>query len=220
MLAGTVFKFEIPLFSSERIFEFKIFLMTLEAAKALVMVSFQSCLGQGALSFTLRSETAPFDVFLCWREPLLIHNNRISSSALPPFQISFTGGGGCSFNAGYHTRPRRSFISGCWGALLWLFSCAPRGVKALFASANWAGVCVGRLSSHTGPVLIFTQGPSSRRARRSWRLRVCWNSSALELNCSSWIPAECWDAEGKGGWWGRQELAVPCPHPPNHGTGK
>lgn len=28
------------------------------------------------------------------------------------------------------------------------FSWAPWGVKALFALANWAGVCVGRLSSH------------------------------------------------------------------------
>lgn len=84
MLSDTVFKFEIPLFSSKRVFDFKIFLMTLEAAQALLMVSFQSCLGQGSSSFALRGETVSFHVFLCYREPPLIHNNRISSSALPP----------------------------------------------------------------------------------------------------------------------------------------
>lgn len=62
-------------------------LTTLEAAEAFLMVGFQSCLGQGASSFTLRGEAVSFPVFLCYTEPLGIHHNKISPSA----QISFTG---------------------------------------------------------------------------------------------------------------------------------
>lgn len=139
-------------------------LTTLEAAEAFLMVGFQSCLGQGASSFTLRGEAVSFPVFLCYTEPLGIHHNKISPSALPPLPNFLYRGAGCSFNAGCRTGPRQSFISGCWRAWLWLFSCTPWGIKALFASANWAGVCVGRLSSQASPVLIFTQAPSSHGA--------------------------------------------------------
>ena len=64
------------------------------------------------------------------------------------------------------------------------------GVETVLALSNWDGLCVGRLSSHTGCgsdiyLSLLSQMGSNTQHSVSWLLCVCWNLSALELNCSS-----------------------------------
>lgn len=131
-------------------------------------------------------------------------------------------GAGCSFGAGCCTGPRRSIISGCWRALLWLFSRAPWGMQALCA---WL---IGLVYVWAGYPL--TPAPSWYLPRAPPRMEPGAPAPPclLELECS-WIKLQLMNTRRGLGCWGEGRLVGQAGPPaassslcssPSHGTGK